>query len=184
MSSYSRKCYILGACSSKSFFHQAQIRSLHEQTESESGMTIEKLKKMTKLCLVKSWLETNSRPGFDGIRGKGYFLSLWSQWHRITLVNGIVCRQWTVLETNETRLQQVLPLFGRRYILRYCHDEKTSGHLGVDKTLASVNRDTIGLVYSRMLDSMSLDVRYVRDENAQTLKDCPNAASAIRDADG
>ena len=98
-------------------------------------------KKDKDISLVKSWLETNSRPEFDGIRGKGYFLrSLWSQWHRLILVKGIVCRQWTVLETNEKRLQQVIPLFGRRDILRYCHDEKTSGHLGVDKTLARVQQ--------------------------------------------
>ena len=129
-------------CSSKSFSPKGQIRSLHEQKETESGMTIQEMQEKDKdISLVKSWLETNSRPEFDGIRGKGYFLrSLWSQWHRLILVKGIVCRQWTILETNETRLQQVIPLFGRRDILRYCHDDKTSGHLGVDKTLARVQQ--------------------------------------------
>lgn len=128
-------------CISKIAKTRAQLRAVFEEKDT-SSMTLLEIQEQDKdISVVKSWLENNKRPVFEDIRSKGYFLrSLWSQWNRLTLRNGIVCRCWTVLETNEELLQQVIPLFERRNILRHCHDDRTSGHLGVHKTLARVRQ--------------------------------------------
>lgn len=123
-------------CSSNSEKTRAQVRAVFEQKETEdtSKMSILEMQEHDKdITLVKAWLESERRPVFDDVRSKGYFLrSLWCQWHRLTITDEIL--------SNEDILQQVIPLPGRRSILRYCHDERTSGHLGVHKTLARVRQ--------------------------------------------
>ena len=61
----------------------------------------------------------------------------WSQFDRLCVENGLVCRQW--LEKGKVnRLQVIIPKGSKSKILKFCHDEKTGGHFGVRKTLAKV----------------------------------------------
>ena len=92
------------------------------------------------LQIVKDWLE-NGRPDSKLVEGHDYYLkSLYSQFDRLCLVNGIVCRKWEDLDTGTNRYQAVVPENRRRMILHYCHDEKKVGHLGIKKTLEKVRQ--------------------------------------------
>lgn len=98
-------------CNGKNLISKGQFRSVFEEKYTASTSVQESQEADKDIALVKSWLEANERPSFEDIRSAGYFLkSLWSQWKRLKLVNGIVCRQWTVFETNDEILQQVIPL--------------------------------------------------------------------------
>ena len=88
------------------------------------------------ICQVKSWLAAETRPVYKDIGSGGYFLkSLWSQWKRLDLMDGILVRRWEISGTDIVYWQAIVPLKHRREILKYAHDIKASGHLGVTKTL-------------------------------------------------
>jgi hypothetical protein len=59
---------------------------------------------------------------------------LWSQWNDLRLKDGILYRESKKYGT----LGVVMPFCERRRILQQSHDEKTSAHLGVGKTLAMI----------------------------------------------
>ena len=63
-----------------------------------------------------------------------------TQWDRLKVENGILCRKWTVLETNEVRWQAVIPFSHRRLVLKFSHDIKTAGHLGIAKTYSKISQ--------------------------------------------
>lgn len=61
---------------------------------------------------------------------------LCTQWNQLQIRDGLLCRQW--VGDWKTYHQFDVPLSERRSILQQCHDVRTSGHLGVDKTLERV----------------------------------------------
>ena len=54
--------------------------------------------------------------------------------------NGVLYRKWDVLGTQITNKQAVLPLKERKIVLEFCHDARSSGHLGIKKTLERVRQ--------------------------------------------
>ena len=62
----------------------------------------------------------------------------WSQWERLSLRNGVLCRQWESEAGDEVRWQLVMPSSLRNDVLQELHTEETAGHLGVNKTLGRV----------------------------------------------
>ena len=67
--------------------------------------------------------------------------SLWGQWCRLVLKDDLLCRKWEVEESNNTTYQIVMPLSQERFTLQQMHDSKTSGPLGVSKTLNKVGQN-------------------------------------------
>ena len=61
--------------------------------------------------------------------------SLWAQWNRLLLENGVLYRQWQTEDGLGTRLQLVLPQSLVPDILSALHDAPSAGHLGVTKTV-------------------------------------------------
>ena len=61
--------------------------------------------------------------------------SLWAQWNRLLLENGVLYRQWQTEDGRGTRLQLVLPRSLIPDILSALHDAPSAGHLGVTKTV-------------------------------------------------
>ena len=49
-------------------------------------------------------------------------------------------RRWDILDTNEVYWQGVIPPSHRRIVLKYSHDIKASGHLGIKKTLSKTRQ--------------------------------------------
>ncbi|VDI04194.1 Hypothetical predicted protein [Mytilus galloprovincialis] len=64
----------------------------------------------------------------------------WSQWDRIVFENGVLNRQWLDTITNVTVNQLLVPSCWTKDILQLLHDNPTSGHLGIHKTVARVRR--------------------------------------------
>ena len=62
----------------------------------------------------------------------------WSQWDRLSLRNGVLCRRWESEAGDEVRWQFVIPSNLRNDILHELHTRETAGHLGVNKTLERV----------------------------------------------
>ena len=56
------------------------------------------------------------------------------------LVDGILVRRWEISGTDIVYWQAIVPLKHRGEILKYVHDIKASGHLGVTKTLNKVRQ--------------------------------------------
>ncbi|MCG8044653.1 MAG: hypothetical protein JAY66_03025, partial [Candidatus Thiodiazotropha taylori] len=84
------------------------------------------------VALVKSWVQSGKRPDYKEVLSGGYFVkSLWSQWPRLHIKDNILVRIWEVLGTDILYWQAVVPLSHRRVVLKYSHDIKASGHLGV-----------------------------------------------------
>ena len=62
----------------------------------------------------------------------------WSQWDRLSLRSGVLCRRWESETGDEVRWQFVIPSNLRKDILHELHTKETAGHLGVNKTLERV----------------------------------------------
>ena len=90
------------------------------------------------ISIVRTWLDKGERPAWKEVNKYGAGTkTYWSQFDRLCVKNGLVCRQW--LEKGKlTKVQVIVPKGLKSKILKYCHDEKTGGHFGVQKTLAKV----------------------------------------------
>ena len=64
--------------------------------------------------------------------------SLWSQWSRIIVQDGVLYRRWEETEGQNSFLQVVVPRSLVNKVLEALHCHKTAGHLGFEKTLAKV----------------------------------------------
>lgn len=89
------------------------------------------------LSKIKSWVSDKKRPEFSDIKHEIKVIkSLWSQWVNLEIKDSVLFRKW---DNNKKVYHQVIvPLSERREILEQCHDARTSGHLGVSKTLERV----------------------------------------------
>ena len=94
------------------------------------------------LAVVRSWVQANKRPEFAVIAAEGYILkSLWNQFPCLELHDDLlVRRQENLDEDNVVTFQVIVPKKARRSILYACHDMKTSGHLGVTKTVSKIKQ--------------------------------------------
>ncbi len=94
------------------------------------------------LKTVIEWLERGSeRPHRREIEGTGKELrSLWAQWNRLELVQGILYWKWESDSGDSTQRHLVIPwsLVPAVRILQALHDGPAGGHLGRSKTLAKV----------------------------------------------
>ena len=66
--------------------------------------------------------------------------SLWQEWSRLDLKNGILCRKWTPLYGGTENWQIILPRSYRKDFIRMTHVGMTGGHLGRSKTQDQVSR--------------------------------------------
>jgi hypothetical protein len=89
------------------------------------------------LAKVRTWLGNNKRPESSEIKHESKVVkSLCSQWNHLETKSGLLCRKWA--GDKKTYSQVIVPFSERRNILQQCHDARTSGHLGLNKTLERV----------------------------------------------
>jgi hypothetical protein len=89
---------------------------------------------------VKDWVIVNHRPEFSEISGEDRVLkSLWSQSNSLELMEDILYRRWEI-SRRAKKMQAILPMSERRTALKMNHDNKSSGHLGVRKTIARIRQ--------------------------------------------
>ena len=94
------------------------------------------------LAIVSSWVQVNKRPGFYVISAAGYALkSLWNQFSCLELHDSLLVRRHENVDKDNVVIYQVIvPRKARLSILYACHDMKTSGHLGVSKTVSKIKQ--------------------------------------------
>jgi iron-sulfur cluster repair protein YtfE (RIC family) len=63
---------------------------------------------------------------------------MWAQFDQLTIIDDVLVRQ---LEGLSTKLQVLVPMTERRTILSHYHDNRTSAHLGLRKTLAKIRQE-------------------------------------------
>ena len=90
---------------------------------------------------VIKWINIGERPSYKEIGSSGYFLkSLWTQWTRLSIQDNLLVRKWEVIGTDISYWQAIVPLKYRIKILKFSHDIKASGHLGIRKTLSKIRQ--------------------------------------------
>ena len=111
------------------------------ETEADDRDLIKLQQEDEDLARVRTWVESNKRPCSKEIAACSYVLkSLWNQFPRLELQNGLLVRKLENFENDSISYQAIIPRDARRDILRYSHDLKTAGHLGGKKTLSKVRQ--------------------------------------------
>lgn len=86
--------------------------------------------------IVFSWIESDHKPPVWRLRNPcPYLRILWSQFHRLTVHNNLLCRD--VLHFVGTTLQVVDPASLVHDVLTHVHGHPSAGHYGPVKTLES-----------------------------------------------
>ena len=118
----------------------AVVNQLTVPNRDEDELDIRKIQEANgEIMKVKTCIREGRRPERTQIAEASYFLKLlWSQWPRLEVRNDLVVRKWDVVGTDIVWWQAVLPLSERRTVLKYTHDIKPSGHLGIKKTLSRI----------------------------------------------
>ena len=121
-----------------------KVQMSSEEASWLEGWTNEELKERQSedpnIAKLLAWKEHGqSRPTWEEISSENkYVKSLWSQWERLHIFQGIMYRRWESCDGLHVRWQLVLPRQMREEVLTYLHNAATAGHLGISRTLASV----------------------------------------------
>ena len=93
------------------------------------------------LRTVIVWLSAKRKPPFNEIASENYRIkSLWNQFERLDILDGVLVRKWDNFETNQMTYQTLVPHSERKKVLAHAHDIKPAGHLGIGKTLSKVRQ--------------------------------------------
>ena len=86
---------------------------------------------------VIKWMEENvEKPPWEVIAPHSQTTKVYcAQWQSLKLTDGVLYRIWETPSGDATVVQLVLPKSMRHEVLQQLHNAKTSGHLGVAKTL-------------------------------------------------
>ena len=121
--------------------HTMNVNLVSLKGDSEMTSLKDIQEKDAEISLVRSWVESGKKPDYKEISSSSYFVkSLWSQWSRLQIKNDLLVRHWEVLGTEIVYWQAMVPLGHRRAILKYAHDIKASGHLGINKTMSKIRQ--------------------------------------------
>ena len=113
-------------------------REIQEVDEKDVSIS-EKQKSEKDLTLIRKWVEKGEKPELKKITGESITVkSIWTQFDQHTIINDALVRQ---LEGLKTKLQVIVPMTERRTILSHYHDNRTSAHLGLRKTLAKIRQE-------------------------------------------
>ena len=90
------------------------------------------------LCKVKSWMSLGKKPPWKEIRSAGASIRIyWSSYERLELVDGVIYYNQPGCQ-KQKRL--VAPGVIRDQIFKYLHCNRTAGHMGIKRTIASVRQ--------------------------------------------
>jgi len=78
--------------------------------------------------------------------------TLWNQWHRLSIRDGLLKRRFESPEGNEENWQVIWPKESRGQFLEIAHSGMTGGHLGRQKTAAAVQSRAYWPFWSNDLD--------------------------------
>lgn len=91
--------------------------------------------------IMKALDAGEQRPQWSKVSSEGQALkTLWGQWKRLKIVDGVLYRRWEDDAGTLERWQVVVPREKRRDVLHYTHDSPVAGHLGVRRTIERVKQ--------------------------------------------
>ena len=92
--------------------------------------------------ILSAMTDNKIRPTWESVSaGTKSLKTLWTQWDRLGVRDGLLYRTYERDEASGELLQLVVPEKNRHEILQYCHNIPSSGHLGVEKTLYKVQQN-------------------------------------------
>ena len=92
------------------------------------------------ISLVKAWIHSGERPSFAAIASESHHVKfLWSQFAALQIVHGLAIRKLQRYGL-PTRRQVLLPAPLHKTAYQLAHEDRTGGHLGVTKTVASLRQ--------------------------------------------
>ena len=95
--------------------------------------------------IVTEMNASSERPSWSSISPAGVTTKiLWAQWDCLCLENGVLYRKWEDPTGKSYIKQLVLPKELREEVVKDLHCSPTSGHFGVNKTLARVKQRFTG----------------------------------------
>ena len=100
----------------------------------EEGVRAQQLADGNISLLLTTKESMQNRPEWEDISsGTSHLKTLWRQWDRLRVADGILYRVW-FSDTDDEILQLIVPSTMRSDVLKHYHDIPTAGHLGVEKT--------------------------------------------------
>ena len=86
-------------------------------------------------CLYNCITDKNEKPNWNQVSPENISVkTLWRQYDRLKISNGMLYREWIDVIGISNRLQLVVPDQLKHEILQYYHDVPSAGHLGTEKT--------------------------------------------------
>ncbi|CAC5415765.1 unnamed protein product [Mytilus coruscus] len=95
------------------------------------------------MSIIVTYLEEGkNKPDWDQVsKGTSILKTLWRQWDRLTINNGMVYRKFYYSDdVNNFKLQLLVPKSHRKTVFNYFHDVPSAGHLGADKMLSRIQQ--------------------------------------------
>ena len=119
-----------------------QVGNTTSENQSDNTIDLTALQQeVDELSVVRSSVEQSVKPNFSVISSEGYALkSLWAQCRCLELSDDLLVRRVEDTDNDTVTYQALVPRKARRSALNYCHDLKTSGHLGVSNPVSRVRQ--------------------------------------------
>lgn len=94
------------------------------------------------ISLIREWVDKGEKPDSKDKASESYFVkTLIGHWPKIKIHGGLLTRKYEVPDTGMVAWQVVVPQSQRRLVLKFSHDLKSSGHLGIKKTLSKARQN-------------------------------------------
>ncbi|PIK44335.1 Retrovirus-related Pol polyprotein from transposon [Apostichopus japonicus] len=96
--------------------------------------------KDVELRKMLTWKENKvDRPSWEEVSAEGKELkAYWAQWDRLEVRQGLLCRRWENHAGDCITWQFIVPRILQEEVIQLLHDNPTSGHLGVRRTMYRV----------------------------------------------
>ena len=95
----------------------------------------------TEINFIIDLMEASSeKPSYDVVADQSAEVkTLFYEWERLIIVEGLLLRRWTSTTSNSNRRQVVMPKKYRQQFIKLAHSGMTGGHLGKTKTLEQIS---------------------------------------------
>ena len=119
--------------------HASNLQERETQEVDEKEVSISEKQKSDKdLTLTRKWVEKGEKAELKEITGESITVkSMWAQFDQLTIIDDVLVME---LEGLKAKLQVLAPMTENRTILSHYHDNRTSAHLGLRKTLAKIRQ--------------------------------------------
>ncbi|PIK58774.1 Retrovirus-related Pol polyprotein from transposon [Apostichopus japonicus] len=125
--------------------------------------------KDVELRKMLTWKENKvDRPSWEEVSAEGKELkAYWAQWDRLEVRQGLLCRRWENHAGDSITWQFIVPRSLQEEVIQLLHDNPTSGHLGVRRTMYRVQERYYWNTWRRKVERWCKMCKYVVQEKAR-----------------